>query len=367
MKAAYITQWCAEGKVADSISFGEVAAPAPPVKKNVVIEVKASAINVDDVALLQDSAGGGWFFHGRTPSVNKPLIGGMEYAGVVLAVGPDCERLKVGDRVCGIQDVAIQKNSGTWAEQTLAPEKDVVLIPESCDISFVDAASVGMGAFICGDIYKRAKLPANGGTVRCLVIGASGGLGLILLQLLSKHQGANVNVTAVCSGKNAEAVRRCGANEVIDYNIAPFQQQLAAAEKFDVVFDFVGGMVPEVGARHVIKRGGKFITACGPRSGVGDRTLTCCEWHGWCCGLLCRLLKSSCCCCCAKYQYEMGGGMPPMKTEDFQTVVVEKGIRASIGLEVPFTEADIRIALRRAASRHTGGKVVINMERSESV
>jgi len=97
MKAAHITQWCSTGKVADSILFGDVEAPTPPTKKNVVIQVKASAINVDDIALLQDSAGGGWFFHGRTPSSTQPLIGGMEYSGVIFAVGPDCEKFKVGE------------------------------------------------------------------------------------------------------------------------------------------------------------------------------------------------------------------------------------------------------------------------------
>lgn len=79
MKAAHITQWCPTGKVAESILFGDVPAPTPPVKKDVVIQVKASAINVDDIALLQNSAGGGWYFHGRSPSSAKPLIGGMEY------------------------------------------------------------------------------------------------------------------------------------------------------------------------------------------------------------------------------------------------------------------------------------------------
>ena len=152
MKAAYITKWCGEGTVAETIIFGEITAPGPPIKDNVLIQVKASSINVDDVALLQNSAGGGWFFHGRTPSVQKPLIGGMEYAGVVLAVGPKCKKIKVGDRVCGLQDVAVQKNAGTWAEQTVAPESHVVLIPENFEISFVEAASVGMGAFIAGDI-----------------------------------------------------------------------------------------------------------------------------------------------------------------------------------------------------------------------
>ena len=44
--------------------------------------------------------------------------------------------------------------------------------------------------------------------------------------------------------------------------------------------------------------------------------------------------------------------------------MINKGIRGGIGLEVPFAEAPLREALRLVASRHPGGKVVINMERT---
>ena len=64
MKALYYTKWCQNGTVADTIEFGEIKPPtSEPVQKQVLIEVKASAINVDDIAMIQDSAGG-WFFHG---------------------------------------------------------------------------------------------------------------------------------------------------------------------------------------------------------------------------------------------------------------------------------------------------------------
>ena len=53
-----------------------------------------------------------------------------------------------------------------------------------------------------------------------------------------------------------------------------------------------------------------------------------------------------------------------MKAEDFNALV-NAGARAEIALEVPFAEQPVREALRRVASRHTSGKVVINMERAE--
>ena len=101
MKAAYVNEWCAVGTVADTISFGEVPAPAAPKKAEVLVGVKAASISGDDVGLLQDTFAGGTA-HSRKPSAANPLIGGMDYAGVVLACGPNCTKLKVGDRVCGI-------------------------------------------------------------------------------------------------------------------------------------------------------------------------------------------------------------------------------------------------------------------------
>ena len=94
MRAAHITEWCDVGTVADSIVLGEVPAPPPPVKREVVIGVRATAINVDDVAGLQDTAMGGVCVHLPAPREDRPLVGGCEYAGVVLAAGPDCKRLK---------------------------------------------------------------------------------------------------------------------------------------------------------------------------------------------------------------------------------------------------------------------------------
>lgn len=286
------------------------------------------------------------------------LVGGCEWAGVVLAVGPDCQRLKVGDRVCGVQDgagMAGKKMRGSWAEQTVTPEDAAVPIP--ADVSFVAAAAVGMAAHVAYDMLKRATaLPATGG--RCLVLGASGGLGTVLLQLLRRR---DVYTAAVCSGSNAETVRRLGADEVVDYTSAPFGEQLADADKFDIVFDFVGGGETQRAAVPLLRKGGQFVTAVGPWQHLGDRQLTCCEWTGWACGLASRLL-GSCCLPCRPYKYKMSMEMLPLSEENFNAVVVEAGARGEVALEVPFEETAFRDALRRVASRRAGGKVLINLE-----
>eukprot|EP00618_Florenciella_parvula_P031989 CAMPEP_0119481990 /NCGR_PEP_ID=MMETSP1344-20130328/10061_1 /TAXON_ID=236787 /ORGANISM="Florenciella parvula, Strain CCMP2471" /LENGTH=359 /DNA_ID=CAMNT_0007516375 /DNA_START=66 /DNA_END=1146 /DNA_ORIENTATION=+ len=345
MKAVYVNEWSAIGAVADSISFGEVPSPAAPKKADVLVSVKAASISGDDVGLMQDTFAGGTASATPKPSAAKPLVGGMDYAGVVLAVGPDCKKLKVGDRVCGIMK-RYEAQAGTWAEKTTAPEKDVCKI-EDDSISFVDAAAVTMGVFVDQAMIKLALKKLSSGSPRCLVIGASGALGTVLLQLLKKYKG---HVTAICSGKNAETVRSMGADEVIDYTTQPFGEQLATAEKYAVVFDLVGGTEVQSEAAPLIERGGMYITAVGRVKGWQFRKLTTCEFMG----ALCYMMRAGCD-CCGKYTWAFAGPYPPLTAEIWKETALESGARAAIAEEVPFAEAPIREAYAAQAHTTQGG------------
>ena len=57
----------------------------------------------------------------------------------------------------------------------------------------------------------------------------------------------------------------------------------------------------------------------------------------------------------------MAGGMPLLKEQDFKPLPSMR----ELALEAPFAEGPIRAALRRVASRHPGGKVLINLERAK--
>lgn len=185
MKAVFVTEWCEIGTVADKVSFGLVPTPSDLKKDEVLISVKAASMSGDDVGLLQDTFAGGTA-HSRKPSEALPLVGGMDYAGVVLACGPDCKKLMVGDRVCGIIK-PYEHQPGTWAEKTKAPETEVCKINDD-SISFVDAAAVAMGAFVCSAMMKPAAKHLSGVGCRCLVVGASGALGSVMVQLLKSNR-----------------------------------------------------------------------------------------------------------------------------------------------------------------------------------
>ena len=58
----------------------------------------------------------------------------------------------------------------------------------------------------------------------------------------------------------------------------------------------------------------------------------------------------------------MSQDYPPLRAETWRASALE-GARAAIAEEVAFEEQALRKALRRAASHHAGGRVVINFEK----
>jgi len=85
-----------------------------------------------------------------------------------------------------------------------------------------------------------------------LINGASGSVGVAAVAL-AKHLGAEV--TAVCSGRNADVVRSLGADQVIDYT----QQDFAAGDsRYDVVMDNVGNAA-FARAKKVLRPNGRLL------------------------------------------------------------------------------------------------------------
>jgi NADPH:quinone reductase-like Zn-dependent oxidoreductase len=66
-----------------------------------------------------------------------------------------------------------------------------------------------------------------------LINGAAGGVGTFAVQI-AKALGAEV--TAVCSARNADLVRRIGADHVVDYTSADFT---TGAQRYDLLLDLV--------------------------------------------------------------------------------------------------------------------------------
>ena len=77
-----------------------------------------------------------------------------------------------------------------------------------------------------------------------LMTGAAGGIGLAAIRL-AKLRGARV-IAAIGDKRKAEAVRACGADEVVDYSSEDLRErvlELTSGKGADVILDVVGGDV----------------------------------------------------------------------------------------------------------------------------
>jgi NADPH:quinone reductase-like Zn-dependent oxidoreductase len=178
-----------------------------------------------------------------------PFVLGNDLAGVVVQVGRSVRRFAPGDEVYARPD---KDHIGTSAELIAVDEGDLARAGRADD-------GRGRGA-PAGRAHGVAGVGREGGRSswserprpRRLRRG-----GTIAIQL-AKHLGAHVATTA--STANVDWVRKLGADEVIDYRTATFEQEL---RDFDVVLD---SLWPENLAKslRVLRPGGLAISIAGP-------------------------------------------------------------------------------------------------------
>lgn len=228
----------------ETLTLDEIETPTPG-KGEVLVDVKACAINFPDTLMIRD-------LYQFKPE--RPYSPGGEIAGVIEAVGEGVEGYAVGDRVmAGI-------GHGGLAEKVVVPAGRMFPIPDG--VPFEKAASLLMtyGTTIHG-LKDRGHIKA-GDTV--LVLGAAGGVGLSAVEL-AKAFGARV-VAAVSSEEKGEIARQAGADEVVIY---PREEMDKAASKelanafkaacgpngANIVYDIVGGQYSEPALRAIAWEG----------------------------------------------------------------------------------------------------------------
>jgi NADPH:quinone reductase-like Zn-dependent oxidoreductase len=95
---------------------------------------------------------------------------------------------------------------------------------------------------------------------RVLIVGASGAVGTIAVQLAVAF---GATVTGVCSGGRAALVRSLGASDVIDYTTEDFAD---GSHRFDLILD-IGGTTAIKRLRRALTRTGTLVII----GGEGDR------------------------------------------------------------------------------------------------
>lgn len=218
--------------------------PKPAMGKgDVLVEIHATSVNMLDVK-IRDGA-----FKALLP-YKMPLILGNDLAGVVVDVGANVTRFKVGDEVYARP---AKDRIGTFAEFIAVAEDDLALKPKT--IGMEEAASLPLVALTAWQVLvERAHLRA-GQTV--FIQAGSGGVGTIAIQL-AKHLRAKVVTTTGTS--NVGWVKDLGADTVIDYKREKFED---VASNVDVFLDSQGAKEIDK-TLSVIKPGGQLIGIAGP-------------------------------------------------------------------------------------------------------
>lgn len=230
---------------ADVLTLETVPKPVPGADE-VLVRVKAAAVNPLDYHYMRGSP----YLMRLAAGIGRPkdFRSGVDFAGVVEAVGNDVTRLSVGDPVFG-------GAKGAFAEYlTVRENAGVAIKPDT--VSFEEAASIGIAASTALQALRDHGEIGIGDHV--LINGASGGVGSFAVQM-AKSMGATV--TGICSTPNVPLVSALGADAVIDYRKIDYTTQ---AERYDVVLDMVGNHSP---ARNhaMLKEGGRYVLVGGPK------------------------------------------------------------------------------------------------------
>jgi 2-methylene-furan-3-one reductase len=235
------------GHAVDVLKFDPNVA-LPDVKDDqVLIKVAAASLNPIDYKRM---AGG--FKATDSPLPTAP---GYDVAGVVVKVGSQVKKFKVGDEVYGdinVKALELPKVFGSLAEYTAAEE--ILLAHKPKNLSFAEAASLPL---TIETAYVGLDLTGFSAGQSILVLGGAGGVGTHIIQL-AKHVFGASRVAATSSTKKLELLSKLGADLPIDYTKENFED---LPEKFDVVYDTVGETEK---AFKALKEGGKVVTIVPP-------------------------------------------------------------------------------------------------------
>jgi NADPH:quinone reductase-like Zn-dependent oxidoreductase len=255
MKAMAQRSW----KQGEPLTLIELEDPTPRAGE---VRVRTRAVGVNPVDWKMRESGP-LRFAARMIGPPLPFVPGVDFAGVVDAVGAKVTSVKVGDRVVGGTNFS-RGQRGSYADTVIARPDQLCTIPES--VSFETAGAlpiVGVTAWMAlvevGHLAAAAPGSHTGQAV--LMLGAAGGVGHVAVQL-AKLRGARV--VGVCSSKNFDYVRSLGADVVLDYGAG---DPLVAAREhgpYQVVIDGVGSYSGSA-CRALLGPGGRHVIVAGDR------------------------------------------------------------------------------------------------------
>ena len=206
-----------------------------------LIKTSAAALNPIDAKIRNGSS-----FVCKNRKEPFPWSLGFDFAGTVKECGCNLD-FHNGDKIAGI--VGHSFNPRAYAQYIVSDDKLIVKVPDN--VSLKEAAALPTAGVTALDILNTLKEKKDKGNV--LVLGGSGGVGHLLIQLLQIH---GYNVTAGASIKNFAFLKELGTNEIFDYHD---DYKTKYKDQFDAAIDFIGDDIG-IGLYEVLKENGLLVT-----------------------------------------------------------------------------------------------------------
>jgi polyketide synthase 5 len=225
----------------------------PPGPGQIEVRVSASSINFADVLV---AFGRYPAFEGQLPQL------GMDFAGVVTAVGPDVTDHRVGDRVGGFS------RNGCWATFVTCDARLAVTLPPGLTDRQAVAVSTAHATAWYG-LHDQARISAGD---RVLIHSATGGVGQAAIAI-ARAAGAEIFATAG-SEQRRQLLRDMGIEHVYDSRSIDFAEQIRRDTNgygVDIVLNSVTGEALRAGFE-LLAIGGRFVEI-GKRDVYGNNRL----------------------------------------------------------------------------------------------
>ncbi|WIM90159.1 sulfolipid-1 biosynthesis phthioceranic/hydroxyphthioceranic acid synthase [Candidatus Mycobacterium wuenschmannii] len=212
----------------------------PPGRGQIEVAVTASSLNFADVLMAM----------GRFPTIDErePELG-VDFAGVVTAVGPGVADHEVGDRVGGFS------RNGCWATFVTCDARVAVTLPVGLSDHQAVAVSTGHATAWYG-LHDQARIAAGD---RVLIHSATGGVGQAAVAI-ARAAGAEIFATAG-SAQRRELLHRMGIDHVYDSRSTDFAELIRRDTDgygVDIVLNSLTGAAQRAGFE-LLADGGRFV------------------------------------------------------------------------------------------------------------
>src|SRR6478752_1026131 len=212
-------------------------------EKDLLIEVKAAAVNPSDVKAAT----------GLMPYAVFPRTSGRDYAGVVIDGPPGT----VGREVFGSSgDLGIRRD-GTHATHLAVEAEAIVEKPDS--ISWEEAAGIGVPFVTAIEGFRRAGMPKKGETV--LVMGVNGKVGQAAVQIASWNGARVIGVVRKNEPYEGHANSKVQVVDASAVDVATRVRELTDGKGADIVFNTVGDPYFQAAHKSLALRGRQILIA----------------------------------------------------------------------------------------------------------